>query len=194
MPLEHSGAIPMRSGQPLLNRPRAVLLTVICGSLFIPAAYAVDATPDSAKPTEEVSVEAHKLKLYRLRMEINKAVDNFYDVFNKVNTEPEYETHCSDERRATSYTVHHVCTARFQNDANEQETQAYFSSYATYGDVNDGYATVPAFSLIYLRGRGYKQRLEELIHNDPQVRQAAAEFDALTQQYAAVSREKVKAN
>ncbi len=174
----------MRSGHPLVKRPRAVLLTVICGSLFIPTAYAADATPDSAQPTEEVSVEAHKLKLYRLRLEINKAVDNFYDVFNKVNTEPEYETHCSDERGATTYIVHHVCTARFESDANEQETQGFFY----------GYATTPAASLIYLRGRTYKKRLEELIHSDPQVRQAAFEFDALTQQYASVSREKVRAN
>ena len=143
-----------------------------------------DSSTNSPEPTEEVSVEAHKLKLIRLRIEINKAVDNFYDVFNKANTEPEYETHCSDERRPESYTVHHVCTARFQSDANAQETQGFFY----------GYATTPAFSLIYLRARMYKKRLEELIHEDPQVRQAAAEFDALTQQYAAVSKERVKAN
>ena len=188
----------MRSGQPLMSRPRAVLLSVVCGSLLIPAAYALDASsdqaritaadqssaPDGLEPAQEISVEAHKLKLMRLRIEINKAVDNFYDVFNKANTEPEYETHCSDERRSQSYTVHHVCTARFQTDANEQETQGFFYHYAT----------TPAVSLIYLRGRSYKKRLEELIHTDPQVRQAAAEFDALTQQYAAVSQEKVKAN
>jgi hypothetical protein len=189
----------MRSGQPPVHRPRAVVLTVICGLLFIPAAaYAINATPepangstadqnssaDSQESTEEVSVEAHKLKLSRLRIEINKAVDNFFDVFNKANTEPEYETHCSDERRDNSYTKRHVCTARFQTDAYEQETQGFF----------DHYATTPAVSLIYLRGRSYKKRLEDLIHNDPQVRQAAAEFDALTQRYEAVSREKVKAN
>jgi hypothetical protein len=198
MRLVHSGELLMRSVQPLLNRSCAVLLALICGSLLIPAAYALDATPEPAKTTaidqnlaaagqegaEEVSVEAHKLKLSRLRIEINKAVDNFYDVFNQANTEPEYETHCSDERRTDSYTVHHICRARFQDDANEQETQGFFY----------GYATTPAASLIILRGRGYKKRLEELIHRNPQVRQAATEFDALTQQYATVSREKVKAN
>jgi hypothetical protein len=174
----------------------AVRLALICAVSFIPAAYGQTAGSDTANPgtaaqsggtdqpetTEEVSVEAHKLKMSRLRLAINKAVDNFYDVFNKVNTEPEYETHCSNERRITSYTVHHVCTPRFVNDANDQETQGFF----------DGYATIPAANLIYLRGRGYKKRLEELIHTDPQVHQAAAEFDALTLQYAAVSREKVK--
>jgi hypothetical protein len=186
----------MRSGRPLVNPARAVLLAASCAWLLIPAAYALGATPDRAKisaadqastangqePAEEVSVEAHKLKMYRLRMEINKAVDNFYDEFNKKNTVPEYETHCSNERRSTSYTVHHVCTPRFVNDANEQATQGYFYHYAT----------IPADNLIYVRGIGYKKRLEELIHDDPQVHQAAVEFDALTQQYWAVSKEKVK--
>ncbi len=78
--------------------------------------------------------------------------------------------------------MHHVCTPKFVNDANDQETQGFF----------DGYATTPAVNLIYLRGRGYKQRLEELIHSDPKVHQAALEFDALTLRYEAVSREKVK--
>ncbi len=173
---------------------RAALLALLCGSWFVSAAFAVGADPDNGSATSqvpdggaqdavtEVTVEAHKLKLNRLRQEINKAVDNFYDLFNKVNTVPGYETRCTDERRSTSYTVHHVCTPRFVNDANEQETQGFF----------DGYATIPAANLIYLRGRGYKRRLEELIHSDPQLHQAAVEFDALTQQYAAVSKEKVK--
>lgn len=174
----------------------AGFLALICAVAFIPTANAEPAAADAVQaatqtqtggtdqqePTEEVSVEAHKLKLSRLRVEINKAVDNFYDAFNKVNTVPGYETHCSNERRSTSYTVHHVCTPKFVNDANDQETQGFF----------DGYATTPAVNLIYLRGRGYKQRLEELIHSDPKVHQAALEFDALTLRYEAVSREKVK--
>lgn len=176
------------------GRKGFVFITLICALAFLPAAYgqstgtdtasAQAQTPDTVQeePTEEVSVEAHKLKMSRLRQEINRAVDNFYDVFNKVNTTPAYETHCSDERRTTSYTVHHVCTPKFVNDANDDETQGFF----------DGYATIPAANLIYLRGRGYKKRLEELIHTDPRVHQAAAEFDALTQRYAAVSKEKVK--
>jgi hypothetical protein len=176
------------------GRRIAVVLAFIGAVACLPAAYAEPAGAVNAgnqaqngdsnqqEPTEEVSVEAHKLKLNRLRIEINKAVDRFYAAFNKVNTEPEYETRCGDERRENSYIVHHVCTPRFVNDAHEQETKGFFY----------GYATIPAADLIYLRGRTYKKRLEELIHVDPQVRQAAAEFDALTQQFAAVSREKVK--
>jgi hypothetical protein len=83
---------------------RAVLLVVICGSLCA----AADAANPSAQtqnggsakqvPIEEVTVEAHKEKMSKLRLEIKKSVDDFYDAFNKANTVPEYETHCRDEK------------------------------------------------------------------------------------------------
>jgi hypothetical protein len=175
----------MRNG----HRGLTVLLAIGCGSAFLRGAFAdsgVAAAPitSTQSPTEEVTVEAHREKLSKLRKEINRSVDNFFAAFNKANTVPGYETHCSDEKRGGSHIDHHVCTPRFVNDAQQEETQGFF----------DNYATIPAANLIYLRSRGYKKRLEELIHNDPQVHQAAVEFDALTQQYAAVGREKVKAN
>jgi hypothetical protein len=169
---------------------RAVLLVVICGSRCA-AADAADSGAQmhnggSAKqvPIEEVTVEAHKEKMSQLRREIKKSVDDFYDAFNKANTVPEYETHCRDEKPPNSNIPSHVCRPKLVDDANEQETQAFFG----------GDATVPASALIVLRMRGYKQRLEALIHEDPNVRQAALHADALAQQYAATSTEKVKPN
>jgi hypothetical protein len=68
------------------------------------------------------------------------------------------------------------------HDATEQETQGLFY----------GYATVPAVSLITLRMRGYKKRLRQLIHDDPNVHRAALHFESLTEQYAATSVERVR--
>jgi hypothetical protein len=173
---------------------RAVLLAMICGSFYGSLCGAADAAKtgaqmqngDSAKqaPIEEVTVEAHKEKLSKLRLEIKKSVDDFYDAFNKANTVPEYETHCQDETPTDSHVASHVCRPRLIDDANQNDTQAFF----------DGHAAVPASTLVALKMPGYKQRLEELIHDDPKVREAALHADALTQQYAAASAEKVKGN
>jgi hypothetical protein len=169
---------------------RAVLLVVICASLCAAANAANTSvqTPngdsDKQAPVEEVTVEAHREKLSKLRLEIKKSVDDFYDAFNRANTVPEYETHCTDEKLTNSNIPSHVCTPKLVDDANQNDTQAFF----------DGHAAVPASTLIALRMPGYKQHLEALIHDDPTVRQAALHFDALTQQYAATSKEKVKAN
>lgn len=186
----------MRNGPPVANWKKSALLLSICGSFFMPAAYALNEPADTANasaaapsagaqgPVEEVTVEAHKLKLSKLRMAIKKSVHDFYDAFNKANTVPGYDTHCSDEKPPGSYIAHLVCTPRFFDDANEQATQGFFY----------GYATIPAASLIMVRQRGYKEHLQELIHNDPRVRQAALDSYALAQQYEAVRNEKVKAN
>jgi hypothetical protein len=171
---------------------RAVLLAVICTFLCVAADAANPGAPlqnsDSDKQAEvaEVTVQAHKEKMARLRLQLKKSVDEFYDAFNKANTVPEYETHCADERPTGSLIASHVCRPTLVDDANDQETQAsvFF----------DNHATVPASALIFLRMRGYRKQLEELIHNDPNVREAALHFEALSEQYAATSKEKVKPN
>jgi hypothetical protein len=169
---------------------RTLMLGLICSSLCV-AAHAADGgapaplpngNADNQDAAAEVTVEAHKEKMNKLRLEIKKSVDDFYDAFNKANTEPSYETRCTDERPAGSYIARHVCTPRLMHDATDQETQGFFY----------GYATIPAVSLITLRMRGYKKRLRQLIHDDPNVHQAALHFEALTEQYAATSVERVR--
>ena len=139
---------------------------------------------ENLAPEEEVTVEAHRRKLAALKLRINNAVDAFYDAFNKANTVAGFETSCSDERVEGSYVRHHICTPAFVQEARDQEVQGFF----------DNYATAPAGALIFLRMRTYKKHIQELIHTDPNVRQAAAAFDALEWQYASVNREKIKAN
>lgn len=163
--------------------PAAYADAAATGSTTVSTAAPTSAS-DNPEAMEEVTVEAHRQKLGRLRQQINKAVDDFFDAFNKVNTVAGYETTCSDEKPTGSYIRHHICTPRFVQLATEEETQGFF----------DGYAAIPASNLVALRMPGYKKQLQALIHSDPRVRQAAADFDALGQRYAAVSREKVKAN
>jgi hypothetical protein len=169
---------------PMRPRLLAVSLALLCSTSFLPAAY--PQSGDVAKPQvlDEVTVEAHRQKLSQLRQQIKRSVDDFFDAFNKVNAVPGYETQCGDEKPTGSNIASHVCRPRFVADATEQETQGFFY----------GYPTIPAAALVTLRMRGYKKRLEDLILSDPNVRHAAADFETLTEQYAAVSKEKVKAN
>jgi hypothetical protein len=171
-------------------RKRAVLLAVICGLLCAAAEAADTSAPmpkgdsDKQAPIAEVTVEAHKEKLSKLRLEIKKSVDDFYDAFNKANTVPEYETHCTDEKPPNSNIPSHVCRPKLVDAANQQDTQVFF----------EGTAAVPASTLIALRMPDYKKHLEALIHDDPDVRRAALHVDALTEQYAAASSENLKPN
>jgi hypothetical protein len=166
------------------TRLAALVLALLCGTSVLPVAYPQSGDVDKPPVLDEVTIEAHRQKLSQLRQQIKKSVDEFFDAFNKGNTVPGYETRCRDEKPAGTNIASHVCRPRFVADATEQETQGFFY----------GYPTIPAAALVTLRMRGYKKRLEELIHTDPNVRHAAADFETLTEQYAAVSNEKVKAN
>lgn len=176
-------------------------LAILGTLLTLPAAYAhgggqlaaAEAPTGSAAvadqaPIEGVTIEAHRLKMGKLRIAIKKSVDDFYEAFNKANTVPGYETQCADQRPSDpysgSYIEYHVCTPQFVHNATADETQGFFY----------GYATTPAFTVVTVRMRGYKEQLEKLLHTDPGMRTAAAHFESLLEQYRSVSNEKVRPN
>jgi len=178
-----------------LNKKRAALLAsaslLIAAFPISGAAVATDTDTgvqnggtlqQQEQPVDEVTIEAHREKLSRLRAEIKKAADAYYEAFNNVNTVPGYETHCNDELRPGTRIARHVCTPQFVESATEGDVQSFFF----------GNASIPANVLIALRYRGYIKYLRELTEKDPKLHQAALDFDALTQQYQRVSREKVK--
>jgi len=156
----------------------AVLLALLCGTSFLSAAYPQTGDVEKPQVLDEVTVEAHRQKLSQLRRQIKKSVDDFFAAFNKANTVPGYDTRCGDEKPSGSNIASHICRPRFVADATEQETQGFFY----------GYPTIPAAALVSLRMRGHKKRLQELMHTDPNVRHAAADFETLTERYAAVSK------
>jgi hypothetical protein len=61
-------------------------------------------------------------------MELEKAQDDFFARFNKVNTNPEYETHCEHKPLYGSHILKHVWTSRFVAAANEKLASWYVSS------------------------------------------------------------------
>lgn len=181
-----------------MNRKRLATLALVCTPLLAcayPAFAAVNATDpvaqaqssgaDAAQDAQpEVTIEAHKAKLYRIRKEMEKSVDAFYQAFNRVNTVPGYETHCADETppNGSRFTAH-ICTPQFVHDATDANVRSFF-----FGD-----AGIPPATLVALRMRGYKKNLEALMHSDPAMREEARNFDELTQEYEMVRTERVKA-
>jgi hypothetical protein len=171
------------------------MLALVCTPLLACAypvfAAAVNATDPPTQSSgagaqdtpEAVTVEAHKAKLYRIRKEMEKSADAFFEAFNRVNTVPGYETHCGDETlpNGSRFTAH-LCTPQFVHDATDQNARSFFF----------GNAAIPPATLVALRMRGYKQHLEAALHSDPTMREAARNFDELNQEYEIVRTERVK--
>jgi hypothetical protein len=187
----------MSSDSPILARSSR-FLALVCTLLLAfayPAFAAVDATDSLTQAQSsgadagqdappEVTIEAHKAKLYRIRKEMEKSVDAFYEAFDRVNTVPGYETHCADETppNGSRFTAH-ICTPQFVHDATDANVRSFFF----------GNAAIPPATLVALRMRGYKQRVEALMRSDVTMREAARNFDELHQEYEIVRTERVKA-
>lgn len=185
----------MSRNSPFLARSGR-FLALVCTPLLA-CAYPAFATVNATEPAtqapsnglsqqdapEAVTVEAHREKLYRLRKQIDKSVDAFYEAFNRVNTVPGYQTHCSDETPPNgSRFMAHICTPQFVHDATEAGVRSYFF----------GEAAIPPATLVALRMSGYRRQLEALMRSDPTMRAAARNFDELTQEYELVRTERVK--
>lgn len=183
----------MSRNSPVLARSSR-LLALVCTPLLAcayPAFAAVNATDPLTQSSgsseqdtpEAVTIEAHKAKLYRIRKEMEKSVDAFYEAFNRVNTVPGYETHCANETPpdGTRFAAH-VCTPQFVHDATEAEVRSFFFASAA----------IPPAAVVALRLRGYKKQLEALLHSDPAMREAARNFDELNQEYEIVRTERVR--
>jgi hypothetical protein len=171
-----------------------MLSALICGA-FLATAFAVSAATDTATSAEaqqdtpnqqnsldEVIIAAQREKLSRLREELQKTENAFYEEFNKINTDPQYETHCRFKSRAGSCILEHVCTPKFVDTAFEVEAQAFTRNY---------YAP-PANDVILEKMPSYRKKVLELTQKDAKLGKTARDYLALTKHYEAVRKQKFK--
>jgi hypothetical protein len=177
-----------------------MLSVLICG-VFLATAFTISAATDTATSAEaqqdtpsqqnsldEVIIAAQREKLSRLREELQKTENAFYEEFNKINTDPQYETHCRFKSRAGSRISEHVCTPKFVDTAFEVEAQAFTRNYV------DGhfYYAPPANEVILEKMPSYRKKVLELTQKDTKLGKTARDYLALTKHYDAVRKQKLK--
>ena len=86
--------------------------------LAIVAAIAISplATAQGEEVREEVVVVGQK-SMSTLRKEVYDAEEEFYDRYNALNDDPEYDVHCYYETATGTRVKNHVCRAKFVSDA-----------------------------------------------------------------------------
>jgi hypothetical protein len=191
----------------------AVALALLCGP-FLAAAHTVSLAEDVANtgveaqksetiqldPLDVVIVNGHQVKLHELRKEIEKAEEAFYDAFNRVNTDPQYETHCLNEVSTDGRSREHMCKPQFVHAAGEAEAQAFIGEKTvgnvekggrTFGGI-EGYRARPATMVINEKMPGYKRHMRDLVEKDPNLRKALAHYYSLTERYDAIRKDKRK--
>jgi hypothetical protein len=175
-----------------VNHKQTVSFGLVCIAFFatvcsVAAAEGVPrpvATDDTIQvpSIDEIIINGQRDKLSKLRVEIYRAEDAFYEAFNQVNTEQQYHTYCRIETATEMRQKVHVCKPEFISDAYE----------AAFANGADPSALELARSIIETRMPLYKAHLHELAHQDPKLGKALGRYFTLTQHYEAVRKEKFK--
>lgn len=73
---------------------------------------------------EEISVIGRR-SLLSLRLDVYRREDDFYRLFNALNTDDDYDVNCDKETRTGSHLSRRVCKANFVKDATALEARQY---------------------------------------------------------------------
>lgn len=83
---------------------------------------------DSAQQETPDEVIVRGRRIGELRVEVQKARENAYAIFNEINGNDDFDVHCRDERKYHSRTTQRVCRAQFENRISNQAAKEYMAT------------------------------------------------------------------
>lgn len=122
----------------------------------------------SSETIEEIVVYGEK-SIGELRRDVYKAQENFFDLFNSLNQDFEYDVNCYYEAPTGTRIRDHVCKANFVVEA----TSVQYVELRTSGPR---YPTLPPDLVIAKKKRILRQKMEVLVAEHPELLQALTEY------------------
>jgi hypothetical protein len=123
---------------------------------------------ESSESIEEIIVYGDK-SLHDLRLEVYKAEENFFEVFNSVNEDDEFDVRCFYEVPSFTHIRRHVCRAYFV-------TNATSGGAIVFMGADPQYPVVPAGTIIMQKKRRMQEIMESLVAERPELLQALSEY------------------
>jgi hypothetical protein len=156
------------------------VLSVLPAFSIQPSRAAVASVVNTTSDLPEVLVESKRLS--QMRRDISRTEDRFYALFNKLNTDDEFDVHCSMSTETGTHLQKRVCLVQFYETAREEWVQL---------GLGGGYAPHP--DLVALeRGPEYRRKALEVINAHPELRRLVKERDALEKKYLRTRKERLK--
>lgn len=132
-------------------------------------------------PVEDIVITADREKLSKLKREIEKSGDAFFDAYNTVNTDPEYSVSCLVDYPWARWRVH-TCTPQFVLDARwDGVGRRALAARALKADAR-----------VVLKYADYRKHLLEVVEKNPKLIKLLEDYNMLTKHYQTVLDEKLK--
>jgi hypothetical protein len=132
-------------------------------------------------PIDEVEVTGSYQKLSAMLKEYEKVEDQFYELYNTLNTDPEYRVSCGeseshDVRRQVVLGGRRNCVPQFVERAQQQEAR----------DLLDGHVPLSATLAVIQKTPAYQKHMTTLVAQNPKLLELLMKRSALEQRYTEV--------
>jgi hypothetical protein len=150
--------------------PAALAMTMLAQPAAIAATEAATARPE--QQLDEFDVKANHLR--QIRQAITEAENRFYARYNDLNTNDDFDVHCTRTAALGTHIARRRCEINFYEQALQEWASATVGGY---------YAPEP--QLVYLeRIQDYRKNALQVINRDLQLRKLIRKRDDLDKLYA----------
>ena len=120
----------------------------------------------------EVTAKYANMTLGKLRRELNRSAEDFYDTFNDLNDIDEFHVRCSTERPTGSRIRNHVCKARFIEKAETKHAERNWDNRlaASNKSVETGFEEKIA---------EFEQHMSTLVQSNPELQQKLDRYNMM---------------
>ena len=148
---------------------------------------AQDAEQSPAAPTETIEeiVAYGDKSMNTLRQAVFRAEENFFDLFSSLNDDDDFDIRCFYETPTGTHIRRHVCRANFVTDATSAEA-------ATFRTRGPRYPVQDARTVIMLKKRVLREKMETLISSNPELLEAVNNYTNAKQEYVCERKRKVE--
>ena len=124
----------------------------------------------SSKKVEEIVVYGEK-SLTQLRLELHRAEDKAYALFNSLNSDDEYDIHCYREAQIGSHIKRRICRPNYVSQATSEEAR----------NLLRGQPGTSAWARTRQKDKVLRENMEALVVERPEFFKALSEFSDANQ-------------
>jgi hypothetical protein len=161
-------------------------------NILLWSAAVVAQVPTPADDLAEVKIKALREKLTDMRARIVETEDRFYDEYNKLNINDDFDMVCNLETPIDSHRKLRVCRPVYAKEAVEQESQGYLAAVTgqRLGAIDNPVA--PSNLVIAGRYGDFQKNMARLIAKHPELKKLLRERELLEKKYDALRKKKLK--
>ncbi|MCC6201503.1 MAG: hypothetical protein IT494_00685 [Gammaproteobacteria bacterium] len=160
-------------------------LLAVASCLATGVAAQTDETPPAA--IEEVTITAPRATRSQ-RLQLQRAEQRAYDLFNRYNDDKRFRISCSEEAPTGSKFKRQVCQPEFEQQALRAHGQAYLDSVQAMldpGRADEGTipSAIPVAAAIAAQQPALRRKMKQVAEQHPDFLEAVIEYGRLRQQY-----------